>query len=120
MAPPTTVEARRRRESGQGRVAWRGVPASEPRLGLHPCRVVVEREEPLDLGRAVGIAAEQHLEGLADAGPARVRGGGARLRAAIDAVEDGREVEQPGAGVEEELIEGASRGKWHHGAPSPN
>src|SRR5262249_55219887 len=75
----------------------------------------VEREELLHALRPAAALVGEHPQRLADFRQARVvpRPGGAG--AAADAVEDRRQVEQPGARVKEVRIQGLVRGERRHG-----
>src|SRR5207253_76965 len=81
--------------------------------------VIIERKDLLDPFRPAARLIVQHFERLADFLDARVVGRHlAGLLAAIDAVEDRRNIEQLAAGLEEVLLQGfVRRQRFHHLAP---
>src|SRR5262245_25025960 len=69
------------------------VRSSEPRLWPFPLRIVIEREDLLDAFGTGRAAVEQHLQRLADSRQARLVACFTGAPAAVDAVEDGGQVE---------------------------
>src|SRR5947209_9879857 len=88
---------------------------SSPRRGPLPGRVVMEREQLLHLFCPAGFVSMQDRQCLSQLGIADVLGHGARVNAAVDAVEDGRKVEQLAAGFEVIRVERLRGGQRGHG-----
>src|SRR5437868_3645227 len=91
-----------RRPSSGGETGW----GSAARLRFLPAWVVFEREDLLDPLRPAAALVEQHLQRLAHARQARVGAHGGRLLATADAIEDGGQVEQLRAGLQEGDVQG--------------
>ena len=85
---------------------------SASRLRPLPGWIVFEREEFLDALGAAAAAVIENFKCLVNSLHPRIGLGDAGIGAAADSIQNRRQIEQPAAGVEEELIERFRSGQW--------